>query len=299
VANSGFFVDVSDRAIVSLRGPESLDLIHRISTNDVLNVPLNGSVQTVFTNEKGRIVDVASILNRGEEGLLVVGQAADPTMLKDWIEKFVIMEEIETGIPSGDLLHFMLYGLIDNLGKKHLSFVDSRATIFHEMLGSSSLTHVVTHGQFRDVVEVGLAEAGFERRDYQEYDEYRILRGIPGFPQELSTSFNPLEAGLGSLVSFTKGCYVGQEVIARLDTYKKVQKHLVRLALDDLPQRLPDAIFRKGQEWGIVTSARAVKSHGYRGIGFVKSGYDELLDDLCFRRGTEEIKIEIESGAIR
>ena len=50
---------------------------------------------------------------------------------------------------------------------------------------------------------------------------------------ELNDRVNPLEAGLEEFVSFTKGCYVGQEVIARLDTYDKVQRRLVRLDAPD------------------------------------------------------------------
>lgn len=296
MSNSGFFVDVSGRAIVSLKGSESLDLLHRISTNDVQNVPLNGAIQTVFTNEKGRIVEVASILNRGEEEVLVVGQGTDSTLLKDWIERFVIMEEIEVGALSDSLIHFMLFELINTLERQDLGSINSEALMFVETLRSSNLTHIIAPRPCRATLEASLTEAGIQKCGYQVYDEHRILHGIPGFPGELSTSFNPLEAGLVSLVSFTKGCYVGQEVIARLDTYKKVQKRLVRFALDAMPLMLPETVLRQGQEWGTITSAKELTPHGCRGIGYVKTGSDELLDNLCFRLGTEEIKIEVEAG---
>ena len=45
----------------------------------------------------------------------------------------------------------------------------------------------------------------------------------------MGEDYNPLEAGLIGSIDFTKGCYIGQEVIARLDSYHKVQKYLVKL----------------------------------------------------------------------
>ena len=59
--------------------------------------------------------------------------------------------------------------------------------------------------------------------------------------RELTEEHNPLEAGLKDAVSFTKGCYVGQEVIARLNTYDKVARSIVRL--DPMPALAPPADF--------------------------------------------------------
>ena len=64
-------------------------------------------------------------------------------------------------------------------------------------------------------------------------DAVRVSFGIPEYGPELGEPFNPLEAGLIGSVDFTKGCYIGQEVVARLDSYKKVQKYLVSLRFVD------------------------------------------------------------------
>ncbi len=58
-----------------------------------------------------------------------------------------------------------------------------------------------------------------------------MLRGIGVSGQEYTEDHNPLEAGLWEAVSFDKGCYVGQEVIARLNTYDKVSRSIVGLRL--------------------------------------------------------------------
>ena len=56
--------------------------------------------------------------------------------------------------------------------------------------------------------------------------------GQPAYGSEMSDTYNPLEAGLIGAIDFHKGCYIGQEVIARLDTYHKVQKYMVTLRFE-------------------------------------------------------------------
>ena len=84
----------------------------------------------------------------------------------------------------------------------------------------------------------------------------RIEAGIPAPGHELTEQWNPLEAELRSAISFTKGCYTGQEVVARLNTYKKVQRTLrgLRLAGDEIPPP-GSRLLAAGAEAGLVTSA--------------------------------------------
>jgi folate-binding protein YgfZ len=83
----------------------------------------------------------------------------------------------------------------------------------------------------------------------------RVAAGLPAHPHELNDEHNPWEARLQDTVSLTKGCYVGQEVIARLNTYKKVAKQLVRIAVPGTVPA-PGSAVRSGDESiGVVTSA--------------------------------------------
>jgi folate-binding protein YgfZ len=88
-------------------------------------------------------------------------------------------------------------------------------------------------------------------------EAWRILQGLPAQGHELTEDHNPLEAGLKDAVSFSKGCYVGQEVVARLNTYGKVSRSLVRLLL---PSGAPvpavgASVLLGGAVVGTVTSA--------------------------------------------
>jgi tRNA-modifying protein YgfZ len=292
----GKFVDVSDRTILSLLGTESLDLLQRISTNDVAGLNANGSVQTVLANEKGRIVEVVSVVDRSKEGLLIVGQSTDPLIMKQWIEKYIIMEDIVVTVLTGKLTHLMTYDSTEDMPNLTRGLPFEKCRVFGETLGSAKLGHVLAPPEFRGKLIEWLLSVGFVESDLTDYEEHRVTYGVPGFPSELSSSYNPLEAGLLHLVSFTKGCYIGQEVIARLDTYKKVQRGLVRVKMSELPADLPTKIYSNGEECGSITTAAKFRdSHECLGLGYAKTGLEISNDAVSFRNGENEIKLVIDS----
>jgi tRNA-modifying protein YgfZ len=292
----GKFVDVSERAIVSLLGSESLDLLQRISTNDVSRLSPDGSIQTVLVNEKGRIVEVVSVVDRPGEGLLVVGQSTDPQIMKQWIEKYIIMEDIVVMVLTGKLTHLISYDSTENIRDLIHRLTLNNCRVFEETFGSAKLGHVIAPRESRQTAMEWLLSVGFVESGSTDYEEHRVTHGVPGFPNELSASYNPLEAGLFDLVSFTKGCYIGQEVVARLDTYKKVQRRLLRLKMSELPENLPAKIYLEREEYGSVTSAvRLSDSHECLGLGYMKIGLEKPNDGLYFHNSKSEIKLVIDS----
>ena len=100
-------------------------------------------------------------------------------------------------------------------------------------------------------------------------------RGIPAFGKELGESYNPLEAGLMPLISFTKGCYIGQEVVARLNTYDKVQKSLVGLRWDgDSAGASGTRLLLDGKQAGVMTTAAmSPRIAGVIGLGYVRKAH--------------------------
>lgn len=107
-----------------------------------------------------------------------------------------------------------------------------------------------------------------------QLDEFsRIKLSLPKSPNELNEDNNPLELGLGKLISWNKGCYVGQEVISRLDTYDKVSRCLVGLACErkdfdnlricpELSSCVPE--FRAGQALALaIIKKTALTSGGF------------------------------------
>jgi folate-binding protein YgfZ len=103
----------------------------------------------------------------------------------------------------------------------------------------------------------------------------RVESGMPDWGTEITQDYNPHEARLTNAISFTKGCYTGQEVIARLDTYEKVQKHLMIIELNEqINGQPPLDLFIEEENIGQMTSY--VYDPVYKrnvGLGYVKKMY--------------------------
>jgi folate-binding protein YgfZ len=115
----------------------------------------------------------------------------------------------------------------------------------------------------------------------EAWNSYRIEQGIPAAPNEINDQYNPHEVNLLDLVSFTKGCYIGQEVIARLDTYDKVQKKLTGIVFPEpMENNGPLLLYNDAYlEVGAVTStAYSYKLKKHIGLGVVRKAF--LGDDV-------------------
>jgi aminomethyltransferase len=119
-----------------------------------------------------------------------------------------------------------------------------------------------------------LSIGGFTPIDEEAYDYLRIEAGRPRFGRELTLDYIPLEAGLWDDVSFSKGCYTGQEIIARMESRGKLAKRLARLRPAS-PVAAGAEIVANGRPVGTITSA-ADGPGGPVALGYVKTG---VLDE--------------------
>ncbi len=278
-----------------MAGLGCLDFLQRISTNDVSSVVRGLSVQTVLTNEKGKIIDVITVLNEDERRLILLGQSGGTSILKSWIEKYIIMEDIRCTDITSNYVQVLLYGTEIISRGRLLERLPVGSLIVEETWSGCRMYRMAVEVERKEFAEKALLQLGFLPSSWERYDEFRIQYGIPVSPNELSVSYNPLEAGLKDLISWTKGCYIGQEVIARLDTYKKVQKKLMRLTMEELPQSLPVALATTGAECGMMTSSRVTSdTQKCIGLGYVRTDVIFAGRDLSFLNDGKRISVVIE-----
>ena len=139
-----------------------------------------------------------------------------------------------------------------------------------------------------------LVGAGAQDMDTEAYEALRVGSGVPAHGPELGEEVNPLEAGLWDAVSFTKGCYVGQEVVARLNTYEKVKRYLAMLSLEDGP--IPDAgtpLTVDGKDAGKLTSVSPITISGRRpALGYVRKAYANPEAALMVEAGDGPVACE-------
>ncbi len=277
----GKFLDVSSRVLLRLDGQDSVDLLQRISTNHLTGLKPGEHRQTILTNEKGRIVDLVTVFRNTETSFLVAAQSTDQKRLAEWINKYIVMEDVSVTPILQGWFQLLLYDF--NFALLNSFIISNSIKLIKQEYTAGSVGLVV--GEQRDLasVERELVTMGLSVDTSSGWEEFRTVRGFPTFPNELNDRFNPLEVGLRNLISFTKGCYIGQEVIARMDTYEKVRKGLQVLGLSALPGELPTELKNAaGETIGTLTSCERPNGveHPLRGMGIVR--LDAIGEEMSY-----------------
>lgn len=281
-----------NKTIIKLIGNDTLEFLHRISTNSVKELKPMHKVQTLFLNEKGRFIDRTDLLNLNDFYLLI--GTCNHNRLFNWINKYIITEDIYTNNVSNDFV------LIDFIGPQSESFLtlllgdeikslngNNILTPIVDGFNFSLFTHHDNNGlkyfrilfplekllDFIDYLTDNKSVFDFSFVGWDAYEIFRIENGIPDFPNEINDEINPHENNLINEVSFNKGCYIGQEVVARLDAYEKVQWNMIGFVFDEYFNTvLPATIFNElKEEVGEVTSLANIPfANKTIGLGFIR-----------------------------
>ena len=129
-----------------------------------------------------------------------------------------------------------------------------------------------------DALDQSLAESGAIRLSDEQAELLRIEAGMPG-TMELTPDYTPYELGLGDWVSETKGCYTGQEVLARQVTYDKITRQLVQLSAES-PFTDAREVLADDKVVGRITSATLSPSFGPLALAVVKRPFNDVIR-LC------------------
>jgi tRNA-modifying protein YgfZ len=283
--------------ILSLSGNDVLDLLQRITTNDLADLKTGSVRSTILVTEKAKIKSVVTLLIT-DEHVLMLSEWRDAKLLKQWIEQYVIMEDVQITNLSQQYSSMTIMG---QLATEHLEaiYTQPKAVIFqtHERYFTTPYGYLMRNPLWQmpcySIIERKTTAINFETGNLiskvgeETYELARIENGVPKMGKELSDDVNPLEANLWHLVSFSKGCYIGQEVIARLDTYKKLQKKLVGLIIDSEDIELTGAqICLDDSTVGSVTSSAwsySVKS--IVALGYLKASVSGNCELRCVLDG--------------
>jgi aminomethyltransferase len=130
---------------------------------------------------------------------------------------------------------------------------------------------VMGHMDDKAAIEAALVENGIAAIDEGLFDYLRIESGQPRFGRELTNDYIPLEANLWDDVSFNKGCYTGQEVIARMESRGRIAKQLVKI-MPNSPLESGAELRADGKRAGQVTST-ADGPKGALALAYVKTAF--------------------------
>ena len=272
-----------DSGILLLTGEDARDLLNRLSTNLIdPEAPAGEVAVTVLTSDRGRIVDLVYVIHCGDHQVMLTSPGQQQNVI-DFLDKYTIMEDLEVDdiTDKTSLLRLTGPGTADILGRVS----DDGVLVVEPPADPDDPERAPTRYLLADDPEdatrisADLQAAGAASISAQTAEALRIAQARPAHGSEMNDTYNPLEAGLIGAIDFHKGCYIGQEVIARLDTYHKVQKYLVSLSFDADPSHAgalsgSHLLNDEGMAMGLVTSATVVPSPdgaSVVGLGYVRT----------------------------
>jgi folate-binding protein YgfZ len=243
------------RAFVRVAGPQAGDYLQRMVSNDVLALEPGGSCDALLLTPKARVIATLRVLRRGDDD-------------------FLLLTEPELGDRVRDQLRRMRFAARCE--------IDLEAHRSHVVLGASAPPDGVLSIPTEDYGVPGweVLDAdeppGVAVLEADELERLRIEAGTPRFGREIDDRVLPAEAGLDRrAISFDKGCYPGQEPVARLRYRGHVNRSLRVLEIDASTPPLYDAdVELDGKVVGRVTSAVAAGGRVV-GLGYVR---DEVPD---------------------
>ena len=286
-------VDCPQRGTVILRGADRLDFVNRLVTQELRKLADGAVAQAFLTNRKGRI-DADLVIAAIGDLLVIDTLAHDVAAVREALEKMLFSEDVRIESRVASHARIALHGAGASQALKALGLAsqatgvsawsadlgDARAEIWRlDELGTEgyALSVPVTHASslWRSLVTFGVRPAGWFATNTA-----RIEAGTPYFRIDFGPNNLPHESGLlDSRVSFTKGCYPGQEVVARLQHLGKPKQKLVGLRIESDLLPVADAqVFAFveggsiGDAVGVVTSSGLAPMLGAVPVAFAMIG---------------------------
>ena len=259
-------------AALSIRGPDANSFLQGQFTNDLKGL-IGAAIYGLWLNQKGKVVADSHVLRVAAEEFLVLSQHSAAAVIRQRLEDYLIADDVTVTDETADWRVIAVWGArVKEISLQvfggtpdHATFgVDGRRRIFRGRYSAGENYSILVPADLVDETLGRLVAAGCVPVDTATAETERIRSGIPAVPADLGPGDLPNEGGLeASAISYTKGCYLGQEVMARLKNLGQVRRRLLVLAgAGPTPPRGTE-IFQRGKRIGEIRSAAR------RGDGFV------------------------------
>ena len=247
-------------------GNDRLDFVQGQMTNNLKAAPVPGMVAACFLSPKGQIELSARIYRRQDDIYLHLGRG-EAAALKARFGKYIIFDQVEVHdlseqLATVHLWHETLPGW--NTEGPDVQMVElGGGVVLIGRINRTGTPGLDVH-YLRKHEEAFLVALNADERPFADLEAARIHAGISDAGQDGWAGFLPQEVGLESAVSYRKGCYVGQEIMARLEARGNARYHLAQLAGVNLPAHSEitfdgKAVGRSGASVGDMTLARLRK----------------------------------------
>ncbi len=274
-----------------LAGDEAHDFLHNQSTNDFKTLSSGQGCDTVFITATAQILDLTTAYVT-DTGILLITSPERRQFLFDHLSRFIrfvrgaSLEDQSDQTALLTLIGPRSQAILTSLGwidpefdqRPLHSHVERPITIQNHSrsiriavgngLGLPGFNLILPIDQV-NTVETHLIEAGATLADLNVWEILRVEQGRAAADREMIDPYNPLEAGLWQAISLSKGCYIGQEVLAKQVTYQRIRQELWGIKLDH-PVEVGSPVHVADDKVGQVTSVIATPA-GALALAYIRT----------------------------
>lgn len=304
-------IDKNYRCYISLGGPDRVRYLNAILTNNVKDLAASHGIVSLLLNAQGHILAEIETYALGER-LFCVSYAMIRQRLIETLDKYIIMDDVtlvdETQRygtlalegPAAAQLTLELTGVdlnsLDELARQETRVGEMPCTISRRSPAEFTGAEFLVERQYLEplwkLLEPRAQEAGGGPVGYTALSAQRLEHGFPWYSYDYGEKQIPNEAGLlESHLSFTKGCYTGQEIVERVRSRGHVNRQRVHLIFSgsNVPQG-GEALTSGGNEVGVITRAALHPSLGFAiGMGYVRRESGAVGSELQWKAGTARV----------
>ena len=303
--------DTNWHAIINLSGPDRLRYLNAIVSNDIKNLKEGSGTLALLLNPQGRILAELEIYAL-KDRLLTLSHASLRQRTVETLDKYIIMDDVQLDNatdklgslaiegPQGARTIEKVYGFdLDEMPDLAIRSVhiDSMPCeiIRRSHFGYVGMEVIAPQKSLKQIWE-NLLELVRQRGGLpigmKTLESLRLEAGIPFYPADFNDTVIPHEAAVETThISFTKGCYTGQEIVERVRSRGQVNRRRVRMKFSTPEPPLPGTrLSVDGKELGLVTSSGfSPKENTAIGMGYSRREHDSPGSILDFDQGTAEV----------
>lgn len=257
-SNTAFF-PWRPAAWLRVSGSDALTFLQGQFTNDLRKSMAKDGVYGLWLNQKGKVVADSFVMPDATEEAYWVGSYFCPAVvIRERLESCLIADEVTVDDETAAWEAVTIFGTAD---RGALRVKVPQGMVFSGRRDQAEHHEWVFPAAARSEVQACLA--GLPELTDAEIQLRRVRAGIPAIPADIGPGELPNEGGLDAgAISYTKGCYLGQEVMARLKSMGQVRRRLQRVAITGPVPPLPAALYAGGRQVGELRSAVATEKGG-------------------------------------
>jgi len=303
-------IDLSSRGCLIVSGSEAIQFLNGLITNDVKTLAENHWMPAAFPNVQGRLIASVRVVHRQDGFLIDTEPATHEPVLKS-LNRFTLAGDFRVRDLSDDTAHLSVQGAqsseiitavfdeasanIERDGSQTVEWGDGEVTIIRATHTGEDGFDLLVRAKAAAALWDSLQTAGARPCGFDALEILRVEGGIARYGRDMDETHVVSETNLDDAISFTKGCYIGQEIIARIKYRGHVAKKLTGVMFDQALKIESGSSIRSidDKEIGRVTSVTLSPHLGRTlAMGYVK--YDYLAPGTSVKVVSSENEFPVE-----